>query len=72
MNEKRQNFPDRLFQERKDRNLTQEQVAELFDISVRWYQKVESGQSNPGFDLICDLAAEFKINFADFSDKEAL
>lgn len=70
MDEKQKKFCERLRTERKDRNLTQEQAAELFDISARWYQKVESGQSKPGFDLICDLAAEFKIDFAQFPDKK--
>ena len=70
MDEGQRKFCERLRSERKDRDLTQEQVAELLEISARWYQKVESGQSKPGFDLICDLAAEFKISFANFSDKE--
>ena len=70
MNEKQKKFTDRLRTERKSRNLTQEQVAEMLEISAKWFQRVESGKSKPGFDLICDLAAEFKIDFAKFSDKE--
>lgn len=70
MDEKQKKFCDRLRTERKSRNLTQEQAAEIFDISAKWLQRVERGQSKPGFDLICDLAKEFKINFAEFSDKE--
>ena len=70
MDERQRKFCEKLRSERKDRDLTQEQAAELFRISARWLQKVESGQSKPGFDLICDLAAEFKIDFAQFSDKE--
>lgn len=70
MDERQRKFCERLRTERKGRNLTQEQAAEILKISAKWLQKVESGKSKPGFDLICDLAEEFKINFAEFSDKE--
>ncbi len=70
MDERQRKFCEKLRSERKERDLTQEQAAELFRISARWLQKVESGQSKPGFDLICELAKEFDINFAEFADKE--
>lgn len=59
---------------RREKNLTQEQAAELLDISARWLQKIESGKSKPGFDLICSLAKEFDINFAEFieTDEDAI
>jgi len=54
---------------RRERKLTQEQAAELLEVSVRWYQQVERGESKPGFSLVCELARVFQIDFADFSDK---
>lgn len=54
---------------RRERKLTQEQAAELLEVSVRWYQQVERGKSRPGFSLVCELARIFQIDFADFSDK---
>ena len=54
---------------RRERKLTQEKTAELLEISVRWYQKVERGQKNPGFNLVCEMARLFQIDFAEFSDK---
>lgn len=70
MDKKQKKFCKRLRAERKDRNLTQEQAAELLDISARWLQKVESGKSKPGFDLICKLAEEFAIDFAKLGEDE--
>ncbi len=70
MNSRQKKLSEVLRSKRKEHNLTQEQAAELLEISTRWLQKVESGKSKPGFDLICDLAKEFSINFAEFSDKE--
>lgn len=70
MDEKQKKLSEVLRSKRKENRLTQEQAAELLDVSEKWYQRVESGRSKPGFDLICDLAAEFGIDFAQFSDKE--
>jgi len=55
---------------RRERKLTQEQVAELLEVSARWYRQVERGKSKPGFSLVCELARVFQIDFADFSDKK--
>ena len=54
---------------RRERKLTQEKTAELLEISSRWYQKIERGKGNPSFNLICELARVFQIDFAEFSDK---
>ena len=54
---------------RRERKLTQEKTAELLEISSRWYQEVERGKGNPSFNLICELARVFQIDFAEFSDK---
>ena len=70
MNNKQKKLSELMRSKRLELDITQEQAAELLDISARWYQKVESGQSKPGFDLICDLAKEFSIDFSQFSEEE--
>ena len=37
-----------MFHARKEQGYTQSEVAEAISVSVRWYQKVESGQKLPG------------------------
>ena len=68
MDERQKKLSELMRAKRRERNLTQEKAAELLDISARWLQKVESGQSKPGFDLICSLAKEFSIDFATLDD----
>ena len=74
MDERQKKLSEIMRAKRKSLGLTQEDAAEHLKISSKWYQRVESGQSKPGFDLICELAKEFDINFADFTedDKKAL
>ena len=66
---KRELLSQTLRTRRRERKLTQEKTAELLEVSVRWYQKVEGGHKNPGFNLVCEMARLFQIDFADFSDK---
>ena len=47
---------------RKDRRLTQEQLAEAFGVSVAAVSKWESGQSVPDISLIVELAAFFETS----------
>ena len=56
------NFTDELYYARKKMGLTQEQVAEAVDISVRWYQYVESGERDPGVRLAIRLIAYLEID----------
>ena len=63
-------FASALYAARIKYNLTQENAAEIFDISTRWYQKIESGKSEPNLDLICKIAKKFDLNFADFAEGE--
>lgn len=66
---KRQKLLSHLMHSRRfELKLTQEQAAELLNISARWYQNVESGKSKPGFDLICELAQKFNIDFSRFDE----
>ena len=40
-------FPSKLKELRLSRNLTQEQLAELIDVSIRTYRNYESGKTMP-------------------------
>ena len=70
MDEKQKKLSELMRMKRREKNLTQEQAAELLDISARWLQKVESGQSKPGFTLICKLAEEFSIDFSKLGEDD--
>ena len=70
MDEKQKKLSELMRMKRHEKNLTQEQAAELLDISVRWLQRIERGQSKPGFDLVCSLAKEFSIDFATLGEDE--
>ena len=62
----RQEFSNTLKIKRKEQHLTQEQAAEILNISVRWYQKLESPIENakPGLDTVCRLAKLWNVEFA--------
>lgn len=62
----RQEFSNTLKSKRKERHLTQEQAAEILNISVRWYQKLEasSEKAKPGLDTVCRLAKLWDFDFA--------
>ena len=47
---------------------TQSQTAEIAGISVRWYQKIESGANLPGTALCLRLLHELKIDLHEFDD----
>lgn len=63
-------FSIRLRQTRSSKKLTQEQAAELLDIGIRWYQKIEDPKNIglPGFGLCCKLAKHFDFDFSSFAD----
>ena len=52
----RENFNENLKSARESRGLTQKQVSEALDISDRTYSKWETGETEPGIELICRLA----------------
>ena len=70
MNNKQKKLSELMRSKRFELDITQEQAAELLDISARWYQKVECGQAKPGFDLICKLAKEFNVDFSKLGEIE--
>ena len=70
MNNKQKKLSEIMRSKRFELDITQEQAAELLDVSVRWLQKVESGQAKPGFNLICKLAEEFNVDFSKLGENE--
>lgn len=61
---------DVLLAKRFEHKHTQEQAAELLDISTRYYQDLEHGRSLPGFKSVCKLAKVYGIDFAQFAEDE--
>ena len=55
-------FSSQVLHARERRRLTQEQAAELFDISRRWYQLIEKGEYLPNTELALTIMAEFEID----------
>ncbi len=43
-----QTFSKALYHARNKQKLTQKQVADAVSVSVRWYQRIESGEKLPG------------------------
>lgn len=70
MDERQKLLSEIMRSKRKELDLTQEEAAEKLSVTPKWYQRVESGKSKPGFDLLCDLANYFDIDFAQFPDQE--
>ena len=70
MDERQKKLSEIMRGKRAELNITQEEAAEVMKVTPRWYQKVESGKGKPGFDLLCDLANYFDIDFSQFPDKE--
>lgn len=55
-------FSQRLCQLRKDANETQRQVASAAGISERHYQKMEAGETLPGFEKAVAIADHFGVS----------
>ena len=51
----RDKFIENLKSAREGRGLTQKQVAEALGISDRTYSKWETGETEPGIELLCRL-----------------
>lgn len=54
---------------RKNLNLTQEQVAEALDISVRWYQRIEKGERLPGTIVLLRIILLLHIDVEQFREE---
>lgn len=52
---------DRLIRERKERNLTQKEVADQLDISEVFIRKIESGSRNPSLTTISKFVTFYNV-----------
>ncbi len=63
--ELRKKFGKRLRYLRRDRDITQEQLSELTDISVHFISRLETGQSSPSLETIVKLAKALDVEVAE-------
>ena len=52
----------RIAELRKQANLTQEQLAEIANVSVSYLGKIERGVQRPSIDLLIELAVKFNVS----------
>ena len=52
----------RLFTLRKESGMTQQQVANVIQTTLRQYQRFEKGEQKPGFDNLVKLADCFQVS----------
>lgn len=55
-------FSQRLLQLRKESGLTQQQTANMIQITLRQYQRFEKGDQKPGYDNLVKLADCFQVS----------
>lgn len=55
---------------RKEKNLTQEQLADIFGVTNRSVSRWETGANMPDFDLVIEIANYFNISIEEFLDGE--
>lgn len=55
-------FPERLLQLRKARQLTQRQLGELIDVHITQVQRYENGSSQPTLDVLRRLAVALSVS----------
>ncbi len=56
------NFGALVYKRRQEMNLSQEQLAELLDISVQQVRNYESGRSRPSLDKLLDLSRKMNVS----------
>lgn len=61
-----QKFSLAMYNARKAKGYTQSEVAEAVSITVRWYQKVESGERLPGTTTALRIIMFLDLNLEDF------
>lgn len=57
---------------RKNRELTQVQVADTIGVSEQYYQRLEAGTSNGSIDTWSKLKALFNTNIDDLLEQKAI
>ena len=55
-------FTERLSLLRKESGMTQQQVANIIQITLRQYQRFEKGEQKPGYDNLIKLADCFQVS----------
>lgn len=66
-------FGERLRAFRKERALTQQQVADVLNLNRTTYTKYETGVSEPSHEVLKKIVSLFEITYDDlFSENEAL
>ena len=65
-------FAREIYHARSERSLTQEQVADIVSISVRWYQQIEKGLVLPGSIVLLRLMVYFDLDVGIFKNEEDL
>ena len=55
-------FAERVRALRKERNMTQNDVANAMGVATRQYQRFESGEQKPGFDNLQKLADALQVS----------
>ena len=55
-------FGERIRKLRRERRLTQEQLAAMLNVSVEHLRKIELGKRGISIDLLLDLAAELDVS----------
>lgn len=53
---------DRLYQLRIESGMTQQQVADAIQTTLRQYQRFEKGEQKPGYDNLVKLADCFQVS----------
>lgn len=52
----------RIIELRASRRITQEQLAELVEVSFRQMQRIEAGKANPRLSMVADIAAALDVD----------
>jgi transcriptional regulator with XRE-family HTH domain len=60
--EPRKKFGKRLRYLRRDRDITQERLSELTEISVKYISRLETGHSSPSLETILKLAEALEVD----------
>ena len=48
---------------RRNKNLTQDEVASLAEINVKYYSRIERGKSNPSCQIMQKIATALEVEF---------
>ena len=56
---------------REESGLSQEKMADICDISVRYYRKLEAGDGNPSLKVLAKLHKEFRLDLNELADRYA-